>query len=254
MRIVSLVPSLTELLCDLGCAPLMVGRTGYCIHPAGVVEKIAKVGGTKTLNFEKIRRLKPTHLVVNIDENEKPAIDQLREFVPHIVVTHPIEVDDNFELYRRFGILFDCEANAEALCERLHRQLLQIDSHSFIKRRVVYLIWKDPWMTITAQTYVARMLARAGLDIVRVPNTELRYPSFEWSQLELTQDDVVLLSSEPFRFDITHVQELQAMPQLAGCEVRLIDGEMTSWYGSRAIAGLDYLNRFRQELDRASVR
>jgi len=90
-RIVSLVPSITELLCDLGLAPQLVGRTGFCIHPADVVRNIPKVGGTKDVNIEKIRKLAPTHLVVNIDENEKPTVDKLAEFVPNIVVTHPID-------------------------------------------------------------------------------------------------------------------------------------------------------------------
>ncbi len=247
-RIVSLVPSLTELLCELGCADLLVGRTGYCIHPAKLVAKIPKIGGTKTVNIEKIRRLKPTHLIVNIDENEKPTVELLRAFIPEIVVTHPIEVEDNFELYRRFGTLFDCAAAAEGLCTRLEVQMRHIDATNHRRRRVLYLIWKDPWMTISADTYVARMLARAGLDTVSVPNATVRYPSFEWSQLALADGDAVLLSTEPYRFDNAHVQALQAMPELAHCAVHLIDGEMTSWYGSRAIAGLEYLNRFRSEL------
>ncbi len=250
-RIVSLVPSLTELLCDLGCGPLLVGRTGYCIHPQASVQKIPKIGGTKTVNIEKIRRLAPTHLIVNIDENEKPTVDQLREFIPEVIVTHPIEVQDNFELYRRFGTLFDCSAKAEQLCELLSAKLLQIKASDFSRRRVLYLIWKDPWMTVSPSTYVARMLSSAAMDIISVPNSELRYPSFAWDEVDLSDCDAVLLSSEPFHFDNTHTKALQAMPELAHCEVRLIDGEMTSWYGSRAIMGLEYLNRFRQELDRS---
>lgn len=253
VRIVSLVPSLTELLCELGCAPLVVGRTGYCIHPRNLVENIAKVGGTKTVNIEKIRRLNPTHLIVNIDENEKPTVDRLREFVPEVIVTHPIEIEDNFDLYRRFGKIFDCSIQAEQLCESLLAQLLSLDASKLPPLRVLYLIWKDPWMTISETTYVARMLARAGMNIVTVPKVELRYPAFEWAQLDLAGCDAVLLSSEPYHFDINHVQALQAMPLLSRCNVRLIDGEMTSWYGSRAIMGLEYLNRFRREMNQADV-
>jgi ABC-type Fe3+-hydroxamate transport system substrate-binding protein len=94
-RIVSLVPSITELLCDLGLAPFLAGRTGFCIHPAETVRAIPKVGGTKDVNIDKIRRLAPTHLVVNIDENEKPTVDELAQFVPHVVVTHPLVSRDN---------------------------------------------------------------------------------------------------------------------------------------------------------------
>ncbi len=89
-RIVSLVPSLTELVCELGLAARLVGRTGFCIHPAATVRAIPKVGGTKDVNIEKIRKLAPTHVLVNIDENEKPTVDLLAQFVPHIVVTHPL--------------------------------------------------------------------------------------------------------------------------------------------------------------------
>src|SRR5471032_780871 len=95
-RIVSLVPSITELLCDLGLAGQLVGRTGFCIHPSGIVQSISKIGGTKDVNIEKIRKLAPTHLVVNIDENEQPTVAALAEFVPHIVVTHPNTPRDNY--------------------------------------------------------------------------------------------------------------------------------------------------------------
>ena len=104
-RIVSLVPSLTELVCELGRADWLVGRTGFCIHPRAALARVPKVGGTKTVNVERIRKLAPTHLIVNIDENEKPTVDRLAEFVPNVIVTHPITVDDNFELYQRFGHL-----------------------------------------------------------------------------------------------------------------------------------------------------
>ena len=105
-RIVSLVPSITEMLCDLGLAPQMVGRTGFCIHPAAAVRQIPKIGGTKDVNIEKIRKLAPTHLVVNIDENDKPAVERLAEFVPHIVVTHPMGPRDNLPLARLLGGIF----------------------------------------------------------------------------------------------------------------------------------------------------
>src|ERR1700752_2308241 len=113
-RIVSLVPSITEMLCDFGLAPQMVGRTGFCIHPAEVVAAIAKVGGTKDVNIEKIRKLAPTHLVVNIDENEKPPVDLLAEFIPPIVVPHPIKPRDNLALARLMGDIFNAGAAAEA--------------------------------------------------------------------------------------------------------------------------------------------
>ena len=115
-RIVSLVPSVTELLCDLGLAGWLVGRTGFCIHPADIVGAIPKVGGTKDVNIEKIRRLAPTHLVVNIDENEKPTVDALAAFIPHVIVTHPLAPRDNLALYRLLGGIFNAGQAAERLC------------------------------------------------------------------------------------------------------------------------------------------
>src|SRR5438067_9777497 len=115
-RIVCLVPSITELLCDLGLAGQLVGRTGFYIHPREVVQGIPKVGGTKDVNIEKIRRLAPTHVVVNIDENEKPTVDKLAEFVPHIVVTHPNAPRDNLDLVRLMGGLFGAADAAARWC------------------------------------------------------------------------------------------------------------------------------------------
>src|SRR5437764_15472608 len=115
-RIVCLVPSITELLCELGLAGQLVGRTGFCIHPREVVDAIPKVGGTKDVNIEKIRALAPTHVVVNIDENEKPTVDRLAEFVPHVVVTHPNTPRDNLGLARLMGGICGADAAAERWC------------------------------------------------------------------------------------------------------------------------------------------
>ena len=112
-RIVSLVPSITELVCDLGLAEALVGRTGFCIHPRAAVRRIPKVGGTKDVNLARIRELAPTHVIVNIDENEKPAVDELARFVPHIIVTHPLAPRDNPALYRLLGGIF-CRAGRAA--------------------------------------------------------------------------------------------------------------------------------------------
>jgi ABC-type Fe3+-hydroxamate transport system substrate-binding protein len=120
-RIVSLVPSITELLCDLGLAASLVGRTGFCIHPRALVRGIPKVGGTKTVDVARIRELAPTHLVVNIDENEKPTVDELARLVPHVIVTHPLAPRDNLALYRLLGGIFDRAGEAETLCAEFER-------------------------------------------------------------------------------------------------------------------------------------
>src|ERR1700742_2629139 len=118
LRIVSLVPSITELLCDLGLSGQLVGRTGFCIHPWETVREVPKGGGTKDVKLARVRELAPTHVVVNVDENRREDADALAEFVPNVVVTHPREPRDNLALYRQMGETFGVEAAAEELCRQ----------------------------------------------------------------------------------------------------------------------------------------
>lgn len=243
-RIVSLVPSITELLCDLGLAHWLVGRTGFCVHPAGTVQSIAKVGGTKDVNLDKIRKLAPTHLIVNIDENEKPTVDALEHFIPHVIVTHPQHPRDNLALYRLLGGIFHAEDKAEQLCTAFENEFAALASlPQRAPKTVLYCIWKDPWMTVSRDTYIAQMLAQIGWQQWTATDpieSTRRYPTFSWSQDVADAIDEVLLSSEPYRFTEAHVDALERQ---IGKPVRLVDGEMMSWYGSRAISGLRYLRQ-----------
>lgn len=240
-RIVSLVPSVTELLCDLGLAPQLVGRTGFCIHPADVVAGIPKVGGTKDVNLDKLRRLAPTHVVVNVDENEKPTVDEIARFVPHIVVTHPNAPRDNLDLFRLMGGIFCREREAERLCAAFEGEYALLQALPRQERSVLYCIWKDPWMAVSKQTYIAAMLAEIGWTVPALGDA--RYPCFEWSEELLRSVDEVLLSTEPYRFTEQHADALERQ---LGKPVTLVDGEMMSWYGSRAVAGLRYLRELAQ--------
>ena len=237
-RIVSLVPSITEMLCDFGLAAQIVGRTGFCIHPADVVNAIAKVGGTKDVNIEKIRKLKPTHLIVNIDENEKPTAEALAQFIPHLVVTHPNAPRDNLALATLLGGIFCAEAAAQAWCADFEQAyaLLQACPKP-PPSTMLYCIWQDPWMSISPDTYIARMMAEIGWIAPRLDRPE-RYPRFDWSEELVRGIDGVLLSTEPYRFTAAHADALE---QQIGKPVQLIDGEMMSWYGTRSLAGLHYL-------------
>jgi ABC-type Fe3+-hydroxamate transport system substrate-binding protein len=244
-RIVCLVPSITELLCDLGLAGKLVGRTGFCIHPRDVVAAIPKVGGTKAVNIEKIRKLAPTHVVVNIDENEKPTVEKLAEFVPHIVVTHPNTPRDNLHLARLMGSIFGADDAAARWCAGFEAEYAALQAlPKAPARTVLYCIWQDPWMTVSKETYIASMLAELGW---RVPDLGAdRYPRFAWSQDLVDGLDAVLLSTEPYRFTEDHADALE---QQLGIPVFLVDGEMMSWYGSRALAGLRYLRTVRDMVE-----
>jgi hypothetical protein len=261
LRIVSLVPSITELIADLGLAPYLVGRTGFCIHPAHLMESVAKVGGTKALNIDKIRALAPTHVVVNVDENEKPAIDLLRQWVPNIVVTHPCRPADNLvlvdQLLEAFSSAMALEpevwrsvcARAARLKQQLNQRLSQLQAvqAQCEPTQVLYLIWREPWMTVARDTYISRMLelinwhslpALDGGDGVQTPG-DTRYPVLKGDEPWLAKVQRVLLSSEPYSFKDEHLKQVQSWLPLA--VVQLVDGEMLSWYGSRAVQGLDYL-------------
>lgn len=241
-RIVSLVPSITELLCELGLAAQIVGRTGFCIHPADVVQAIPKIGGTKDVNLDKIRRLAPTHLVVNIDENEKPTVDALAAFIPHIVVTHPLRPVDNLELVRLMGAVFCADDRAAAWCAAFAAEYAALQAAPRPRpQTMLYCIWQDPWMTVSRDTYIAAMLAELGWSVPDLGAQ--RYPRFDWSPALLEGIDGVLLSSEPYRFTEAHCDALERQ---IGKPVLLVDGEMMSWYGSRALQGLRYLRALAQ--------
>lgn len=242
-RIVSLVPSLTELLCELGLAGQLVGRTGFCIHPADTVGAIAKVGGTKDVNVDKIRALAPTHVLLNIDENERPLAEQLARFVPHLVVTHPLTPRDNLPLARLIGGIFFADARAAAWCADFEREYAALRAlPAGPARTMLYCIWQDPWMSISPATYIAAMLAELGWRVPVLADAA-RYPRFSWSEDLLAQIDGVLLSSEPYRFTEAHADALEKQ---IGKPVHLVDGELLSWYGSRALAGLRYLRGIKR--------
>lgn len=200
------------------------------------------MGGTKSVNLEKIRQLAPTHVIVNVDENRKETADALAEFVPNLIVTHPLAPLDNLALYRQIGAAFGKAREAEALCAKFDTAFRAVQEQEFPRRNVLYLIWKDPWMTVSRDTYVSRTLQLFGLHTVPEA-AHRRYP--ELKNLDLPGAELVLLSTEPYRFREAHRDELQTSLKKP---VHLIDGEMTSWYGSRAIAGLDYLSQFAARL------
>jgi len=236
------VPSITELVCELGLADKLVGRTGFCIHPQEALKGVPKVGGTKAVNLAKIHALAPTHVILNVEENTKATADALARFVPNLVVTHPLAPEDNLALYRQLGTAFGKEREAEALCGRFESALAEARERRFPERKVLYLIWKNPWMTVSRDTYISRTLALFGLSTV--PGVaQARYPKL--ADPAVPEAELVLVSSEPYRFTARHLPEIE---RLSGRPARLIDGEMTSWYGPRAIAGLEYLSGFARSL------
>jgi ABC-type Fe3+-hydroxamate transport system substrate-binding protein len=251
MRIASLVPSLTELLFALGLGPQVVARTGYCVHPADGVAAVPKVGGTKDVNLAKLRRLAPTHVLVNVDENRAETAQALRAFVPHVIVTHPCAPQDVLGLIDQIAAAFAAVPGVVALAQRLRAEL-QTELDATLARTdvpVLYLIWREPWMTVARDTYIARLVACVGWRTLPAADGgahgAARYPRLVGDEPWLADVREVLLSSEPYAFDATHLAPAQALCPHA--RVRLVDGELLSWYGPRTAAGLRYLRELAQQ-------
>ena len=245
-RIISLVPSLTELICDLGLGGCLVGRTGFCVHPRETLRQVPKVGGTKDVKLGVIRKLAPTHLIADIDENRREAVEAIMEFVPHVVVVHPHTVDDNLGLYALLGGIFDRDLETARLTAEFSaaRRNLATVSALLPREAVLYPIWREPWMTVRRDTYISSMLAAAGWDTLP-EQAALRFPQFAWDAPWLGGVARVLLPSEPYVFTDRHLIEVGLLAQRP---VTRVDGEMVSWYGSRAIFGLRYLAELRGQL------
>lgn len=265
VRIASLVPSITELLFDLDLTDQIVARTGFCIHPEPAVRAVDKVGGTKDVKLDRLRALAPTHVIVNIDENRRETVDEIRTFVPHVIVTHPCRPDDNFALYAMLGGIFGRQAQADKLSADLRAALDALRARPWPARRVLYAIWQDPWMTVSRDTYISQMLALVNWstwpsdavpeacvdgDCSRPNAVGERYPTFRWSDALVRELDAVLLSTEPYRFTEDHADALERQ---IGKPVALVDGEMLSWYGSRAVAGARYLGTLARDFEAGRI-
>ena len=241
-RIVALVPSITELLFTLELGGQVVGRTTFCVHPRDQVANVPRVGGTKKVNLNRLRALEPTHVILNIDENTRGTAEEIASFVPHVVVTHPLAPRDNIELYRLLGAIFGREAAAEKLVRDFERAFASLAeaASGLPRRKVLYLIWRDPWMTVSRDTYISKTLALVNWQTVG-HRESVRYPQLEPAGGVLREVDLVLFSSEPFPFKARHVSEFEERYRPQRARLEHIDGEMVSWYGSRAVHGLEYL-------------
>lgn len=244
-RIISLVPSQTELLFELGLAGRVVGRTRFCVHPADQVRSVPVVGGTKQFNFEAIDRLQPDLIIGNKEENYAEGILRLAQSYP-VWMSNVITLADALDMIRHVGQLVNRAEQADALAVDIQTRLQALPAlHP--PHRVAYLIWQKPFMAAGPGTFIDAMLAGCGLHNVFSEPGRSRYPEVTLSELAAARPDLVFLSSEPFPFRETHRQALQA--ELPGAAVLLVDGEMFSWYGSRLRLAADYLARLVAELN-----
>jgi ABC-type Fe3+-hydroxamate transport system substrate-binding protein len=243
-RIVSLVPSLTELLASLDLDDETVGLTRFCVHPADWKAKKQIVGGTKNVRVDRVEALAPDLVLASKEENEREQVEAVARFAP-VYVTDIASVEDSIREIRTVGQITDRSAQAEALARRAASGFAALEADAPAEPiRAAYLIWREPWMAAGGDTYVSDVMRRAGF--ANVFASQDRYPTVALS--DLTAADVVLLSSEPYPFADEHVGEVEAAA--SGTHAVLADGEAFSWYGARTAEAPGYLRALRERLAR----
>jgi len=236
-RIISLVPSQTELLVDLGLEASIVGVTKFCVHPKHLRISKAVVGGTKQINLEKIKALRPDIILCNKEENTKEIIESLEAIAP-IHVSDIYNLEDCFELITMYGEIFNIKRTTSTLVAniQLEREAFQLQYQDIDKLKVAYFIWKKPWMVAASDNFIDAMITEAGF--INSYSNEKRYPEIDLNDPKLKEADLIFLSSEPFPFKEAHVVELQSkFPEKT---IKIVDGELFSWYGSRLLKSYSY--------------
>jgi len=233
-RIVSLVPSQTELLFDLGVDDRIIGITKFCVHPEEWHKSKTKVGGTKNFNLEDIDKLKPDLIIGNKEENDEERIKLLSEKFP-VWMSDITDWESAIQMIEQVGDLVAETSRATALKSEIEDQFKKVKQ--FQPRRTLYFIWKNPWMTAGKNTFIDTMLSKIGL--ANCVGLE-RYPNLSAEEIKKLSPEIVLLSSEPYPFKEKHVQELQLI--LPHSKILLVDGEMFSWYGSRLLKAPGYFS------------
>jgi len=244
MRIVSLCPSLTELVFDLGRGPELVGITQYCVHPAEGVARIEKVGGTKNPDVARIVALAPDLVLLNEEENRREDAQALGEAGIATHASLPHDALETAAMVRSIGAALQASARAEAIAAEIERRAARARAEARGARtvRFAYLIWRKPWMSVNADTYASALLEAAGGENVfgREPS---RYPEVTIARLAEQAPERVFLCTEPFGFLPRHADELAAETRIARERFVIADGEYLSWHGSRTPAGIDYAER-----------
>lgn len=240
MKIVSLVPSITEALFDLGLTENeIIGRTKFCIHPEERVKNVPVIGGTKNINIDKIKALQPDLILANKEENIKEQVEALMDDFK-VTVTNVETIEDNYYLLKNLGKLFGKEERAQLFNLKIYEILNQTKLDSPVK--AAYLIWKNPYMTVGSDTFIHKILTEIGFENIFKDKT--RYPEITPEDLE--KADVIMLSSEPFPFKEKHIEELRAF--YPDKKIMIVDGEAFSWYGTHIAKCENYFKELLAEI------
>ncbi len=247
-RIVSLVPSQTELLHDLGLEIEVAGITKFCIHPDEWFRSKTRIGGTKKINFEKIRQLNPDLIIGNKEENDKSQIEELMNHYP-VWMSDIKNLGDALDMIIRLGEVTGKSERADVLKNKIEDQFYLLKTHLDSENRhrqykTVYFIWQNPMITIGNDTFINDLLSRCGFK--NMFDDRSRYPEIGEDELRNSNPDLILLSSEPFPFSQKHIQKFSRL--CPGARVMLTDGEMFSWYGSRLLKAPDYFRTLVEQI------
>ncbi len=244
-RIISVVPSQTELLFDLGLDDKVIGITKFCIHPNEWFRTKTRIGGTKKLDIEKIIQLQPDIIFANKEENERTDIEELRKRFP--VWTSDIkDLNGALDMIKEIGNITNTKNEALKIANQILEGFRKLSLPKLTD--CIYLIWNNPIMTIGGDTFINDMLRFAGFN--NLTSNQTRYPVLNIDQLKLLNPETLLLSSEPFPFKQEHIDYFKT--QLPNTKVRKIDGELFSWYGSRLLKSPFYFSELRSEIQNAS--
>ena len=242
-RIVSVVPSQTELLFDLGLDYEVVGITKFCVHPDSWFRIKTRVGGTKQLNLDKIRELKPELIIANKEENVQEQIEELEKEFP-VWVSDVNNLTEAVEMIVAIGQITNKDKAAIQIVSNIEAgfyNLKEVITHPY--PRTCYLIWKEPYMTVGGDTFISNMMQYAGFE--NMFKDQKRYPEITIEELKNSKCKVLLLSSEPYPFKQKHIDELNI--QLPDTKILLVDGEMFSWYGSRLKKSPSYFEQLQRQ-------
>lgn len=247
-RIVSLVPSQTELLAYLGLGQETVGITKFCVHPEEWFRHKTRVGGTKQVKAEKIAALQPTLIIGNKEENDKEQVEALAEQYP-VWLSDVRTLEDALDMIRSIGTLTDREAAAGQLAATIGADFkaLAEELKGKCRQKAAYLIWRKPYYAVAADTFIDDMLRRAGFE--NVFRHKSRYPEISLAELSGAGPETILLSSEPYPFREEHREELRHACPLS--TLKFVDGQLFSWYGSRLLLSAGYFRELRQGLTEA---
>lgn len=235
-RIISVVPSQTELLFDLGLENEVVGITKFCIHPNSWFKNKTRIGGTKTLNINKIKQLKPDLIIANKEENTKQQIEELQQLFP-VWTSNIRNLSESLEMIKQIGLITKTNVNAEEIIAKIEQDFKLLTSIKKQSKSTLYFIWREPFMSVGSSTFIHDVMARAGF--VNALETSENYPVLTSEQIKTINPQLILLSSEPYPFKEKHIKEFKMLSKNA--QILLVDGELFSWYGSRLTKTVHYL-------------